>query len=145
MFFPLMGCKRGSTSLRTCFIRFVSKCLMLLCLIITNHPRFQFSVWLTLYCWPQRHWEGSSRSSLAYRSLRASLNSPLSRMKPSSSSSRAESQLDAPFSLASSIALLACSVNFSLMFFNFWSSADPFCLTIYDLVVVIEMRLLGQF
>ena len=140
MFFPLMGCKRGSTSLRTCFIRFVSKCLMLLCLIITNHPRFQFSAWLALYCWPQRHWEESSRSSLAYRSLRASLNSPLSRMKPSTSSGRAESQLDAPLSLASSIALLACTVNFSLMFFNFWSSVDPFCLTIYDLVVVINNK-----
>ena len=62
------------TSLFTCFIRFASKSLMFLCLIITNPPRLQFCAW-----WPQGYWEESLSSSLAYRSLWVFLNSPLFR------------------------------------------------------------------
>lgn len=122
-----------------CLIRFASKSLMLLHLILTDPPRLQISAWLTLHSWPQGPWEGSSRSTLAYRSFRASLNSPLFRTKPNSSSASKEGQLDPHFSLVSPMALLTCSVNFSSMFFDFWTSADSFCRTIVDLVTAAKI------
>ena len=105
-----------STALFTCFIRFATKSLMLQCLIMINHSRLQLSAWSALYHWPQGHWEGNPRSSLAYRILRASLNSPLFRSKLNYPSAATESQLNVPFSLASAIALLVCSGNFSSIF-----------------------------
>ena len=58
----------------------------------------------------------------------------LFRTKPNSSSGSTESQIDAPFSLVFAIVLLAYSINFSLIFFYFWSNADSFCFTILGLV-----------
>ena len=60
---------------------------------------------------PHSQWRGMLEGVHPYLSARASLNAPLCRQKPNSSMGKEVSQIEAPFSLASSMAFLPGAGN----------------------------------
>ena len=104
---PTSGCRGGSVptlwhvSVRSCAVRSRSS----LCLIEGKPPQGQLRACSMVSCFPQTHFAGKSGGLHPYLRHRASLKAPLCRAKPCSAMGRAESQLEAPFSLEASSAL----------------------------------------
>ena len=80
-----------------------------LCLIDGKHPCGQESECVTLTSWPQEQWDGSLADVHPYRRHNPSQNSCLLRPKPYFLNGRHVSQLDDPFSRATSILLRRAS------------------------------------
>ena len=88
-----------------------------LCRICGNPPREQLSVCSTVNFWLQMQCDGRFGGCQPYLRQSASLNAPLWRAKPCSAIGRVVSQLDAPFSVAASMALFRVGGSFSLISF----------------------------
>ena len=103
-----------STSLQTMLSMSASRSLSSLWRCIMKPPRLQTMAWSTLKTSPHTQVDCLSAISQSYLSFRASRNSPLFRVKPISSIGMTVSQLDAPFSEASSTARCRSTSFFSL-------------------------------
>ena len=88
---------------------------MLLSLIVTKPPFWQFNACVVSYFWPQGHVAGKLFNSFPYLNSIASLNSAVFKAKPYCSSGMALSQDDVPGWLASSIAFFVWTSSFWLM------------------------------
>ena len=91
-------------------------------------PRLQTMAWSTLKTSPHTQIDGLSAISQSYLSFRASRNSPLFRLKPISPISMTVSELDAPFSEASSTARCVLGVREFLMSFSLVQNISFFSL-----------------
>ena len=102
---PVMNCMCGSvqTSLHTSDNTFAVRCLISLCLIDGKSSFGQDMACSTENCEPQSQWMGVRDGIHPYHKHRASRNVLLCRVNPNSAIGRAVSQLDTPFSWASSI------------------------------------------
>ena len=127
---PVSSWRTGSisTSLQTMLSMSASRFLCSLWHCIMKPPRLLSMAWSTLKTLPHTQIDGLSAISQSYLSFRASRNSPLFRVKPISSIGMTVSQLDAPFSEASSSACCVFRVREFLMSFNFVRSASLFSL-----------------
>ena len=70
-----------------------------------NPPQVQISTCSTVKWWPQMQWDGRWEGRQPYRRQWASQKAPLWRANPCSAMGRVASQLDAPFSFETCIAL----------------------------------------
>ena len=126
-------CRVGSiqTLLQTSLRYSAVMSLSSLCLIDGNPPHGQIIAWSMPKDLPQTHEDGRLGGRQPYRRQIASRKAPLCKAKPCSAIGRAESQLEAPFSLLTSMTLcrlfgsffirLSAAALFSLRLL-FWAS-----------------------
>ena len=102
----MRGCNDGSihTSEQTSVITLAVKSLNSLCLTVGRPPVGQQRTWSTKKTLPHMHLLGRRVGCQLYLRHKASRKAPLCRAKPCSCMGRAESHVEAPFSLPSSMA-----------------------------------------
>ena len=108
---PVSCCSGGSIAVSNpaAFMHEASRFRTSLCRRIGRPPWGQLSAWSISRGLPQTHVVGNAGTGQPYRRQRASRNAPFGRANPWSAIGRAVSQLEAPFSLATSLACCICS------------------------------------